>query len=89
MGFRDGLRRLDMANLPELLETFQSFSQSLVVVVLDLLLAFDLEVVKGIWHLREVASFARVSALSLPGMSQWLGHHAMDIGESQGGSLDF
>ena len=79
VGFRDGFSRLAIANLPEMLCTFQSFSHSFVVVVLDLLLAFDLEAVKGIWHLREVASFASESALSFPGMSQWLGHHATDI----------
>ena len=33
----------------------------------------------GIWQLSEVASLARASALSFPGMSQWLGHQARVI----------
>ena len=72
-GLRDGWMQFEMANLPSFREFFHSFCQSFVVAVLVLLLALDLVVLKGIWHPRDVASFANESALSLPWMLQWLG----------------
>ena len=76
MGFREGAMRFAIANLPTFGVFFHSICHSLVIAFLVLRLAFDLVVLKGISHLCVVASLARVSALSLPGMPQWLGHHA-------------
>lgn len=76
MGLRDGVIRLAMAYLPVLGVFFQSFCHILTTVLLDLRFALDLVVLKGIWQPSVVASLARVSALSLPGMPQWLGHQA-------------
>ena len=75
MGFREGAMRFMIANLPTLGVSFHSFCHILVMAFLALRLAFDLVVLKGILHLCVVASLVRVSALSLPGMPQWLGHH--------------
>ena len=75
MGVRDGGVRLAIANLPCLGAFFHSCCHNFAVVLFTLLLAFAIVVLKGIWHPSEVASFARVSALSFPGISQWLGHH--------------
>ena len=68
--------RLAMAYLPVKGVFFQSFCHILIMVLLDLRFAFDLVVLKGIWHPSDVASLARESALSFPGMPQWLGHQA-------------
>ena len=75
MGFREGSILFAIANLPVLGVFFQSLAHIFSVVVLIRRLAFDRVVLNGIWHPRAVASFARASALSFPGMSQWLGHH--------------
>ena len=66
--------RLAIAYLPVMGVFLHSFCQILVIALLDLRLALDLVVLKGIWHPSDVASFAKESALSFPGMPQWLGH---------------
>ena len=71
--------RLAIAYLPVLGVFLHSFCHNLVMAPLDLHLALDLVVLKGIWHPSEVASFARELALSLPGMPQWLGHQDIVI----------
>ena len=74
VGLREGAIRLAIANLPTFGVFFHSWVQILVMAAFALRLALDRVVLKGIWQLREVASFASASALSFPGMSQWLGH---------------
>ena len=66
----EGWKRFAIANLPSFCVFFHSWYHSFVVVVLDLRFALDLDVPNGIWQLSDVASLARASALSFPGMSQ-------------------
>ena len=79
VGVSDGLSLLAMAKRPSLGELDHSFCQIFPMVLLALLLALDRVVLNGIWHSSFVASLASASALSLPGMSQWLGHQASEI----------
>ena len=79
VGFREGCILFAIANLPDFGVFFQSFTHIFSVVDLIRRFAFDRVVLNGIWQLSLVAAFARVSALSLPGMSQWLGHHDTEI----------
>ena len=67
-----------MAYLPTLGEFFHSFCHSLSIDDLACLLAFECDMLNGIWRSSSVASFASWSALSLPGMPQWLGHQEID-----------
>ena len=75
VGFSDGFRRFAIANLPVLVVFDHSCCHNFVIVLLILHLVLEHVVLYGIWQLFDVASFARKSALSLPGMSLWLGHH--------------
>ena len=75
---REGGIWFAIAYLPTFSEFIQSVCQSFNVVLLALLLAFVWETLKGVCRSRSVASFANWSALSLPGMPQWLGHQAID-----------
>ena len=70
---------LDMANLPVLGVFFQSAHHVLRVDNLAHLLALEWVTLNGIWCSSSVASLASWSALSLPGMPQWLGHQEIDI----------
>ena len=66
--------RLAIAKRPVLGDFFQSCCHSNSVLLLALLLALDRVTLNGIWRPSDVASLASSSALSLPRMSQWLGH---------------
>ena len=79
MGESDSLSLLVMAKRPSLGELDHLFCQILAMVLLALLLVLDQVVLNGIWHSSFVASLAGASALSLPGMSQWLGHQVSEI----------
>ena len=78
VGLRDGLNLLAIAYLPTLGEFFQSICHILREDVLALLLALEYVALKGVWRSSSVASFASLSALSLPEMPQWLGHHDIE-----------
>ena len=79
VGESDGLSLLAMVKRPSLGELDHSFCQILVMVLLALLLVLDRVVLNRIWHSSFVASLASASALSLPGMLQWLGHQVNEI----------
>ena len=76
----EGGIQLAIANLPTLGVFLHSSCHSFSVVLLDWRFALECVTLKWIWRSNEVAFFlASLSALSLPGMSQWLGHHATEI----------
>ena len=78
-GLREGGMRFAMANLPSLGVFLHSCCQSLRQDRLARRLAFERETLNGTCRSRVVASFASSSALSFPGMPQWLGHQAIEI----------
>ena len=70
--------RFAMANRPTLGEFVHSCCHSTRHSLLALRLALARVTLKGVCHSRDVASLTSSSALSLPGISQWLGHHDID-----------
>lgn len=79
VGFRDGGILLAIANLPLWGDFCQLRAQAVCVDALARRRANALEVLIGAFHASCVASLASSSALSLPAILQWLGHHAIVI----------
>ena len=88
--FRNNLTRLAMAKQPEAGALFHSCYHWRRLDLLARLLALTRDRLKGVWHSSDVASLASSSALSLPAMSQWLGHHetVMERSPTRRGTLE-
>ena len=79
VGFRDGGILFDIANLPLRGAFCQSRTHAAWVEALARRRAKALDVLIGAFQASYVASLASSSALSLPLILQWLGHHATSI----------
>ena len=78
MGLREGFSLFDIAYLPTLGEFFHSICHDLRTDVLALLLALEWETLNVVWRSSSVAFLASLSARSLPGIPQWLGHQEIE-----------